>query len=499
MAKEAKLYEDDERHNARRYVAQILTIDGDAASSLLDDGNEAQVSFLVELFRTTAGVLTNKWNAPLLAKVPVSAWETGPLGLRRIKPGDFASMRYLSPKLSAEDMELAVKWMGERKKLMEGLHESGGPYAAMTEWKSPGQFRFPKTNRLPFYGDIAFLEIIDWLENALNQEMKSRTRTRHAALGLPRSDALPLSEDRQCSLEALEHVKQQVESWCKDASLAGTAPDSFRAVIAANLAVNRAMWETCAKDARGEEATIVAVEFLSHLNRCGFDEVPPEVPTRPVKWTGLGELLNSWFGPGGLLRHRDSDFFARVLSPAEIALAVELSDSVQARYIEGRGFGLSAGEGERAHGNPENLFIFGMATVSTFYVKRRWGNAGKDRPVQVPKEFRKDETRSNKRYPASSPLKIDPPASDAQMLRIHAEELVEQVYGQMFFSNVGGWHIRAENVPLHAEKQAVQRACIEQLMAFAVKGRSSQELLNLFTQVNAHIGREVDSGRMVLI
>lgn len=497
MTKEVKAYTDDELRSAREYFADILTIEECAATKRLHDGHMHEVPVLVELFRKASHTLSNKWNAPLLAKLPVKAWEIGPAGLRRIKPHDFASMRYLSPRLSAEEMEIAEKWMAEREKLMKGLHEPGGPYSTMTEWKSPGQFKAESVNRLPFNGDIAFMETVDWLDNHLGREMKRLTRSRHSTLGLSISEALPLSEDKRCSLEALELTKQQVEVWCKDASLAGAAPDSLRTVIAANLAVNRAMWETCGKDARGEEATIVAQEFLNHLNGCGFDEVPPEVPTRQVKWTGLAELLSNWFGPKGLLRQRDN-FFVRILSPAQIALAVELSESVQARYMRGRGFGMQPGEGELAHGSPENLFIFAMATVSVFYVKGQWGEISDIHPVQVPKEFRNQESRSSSRYPASSPLKVDSVESGGQMLRIHAEELVEQVYGQMFFANTD-WNLRAQQVPQHAEKQAVQRACHEQLLEFAVKVRSSQELLNLFTQVSAYADREIASGRLVLM
>lgn len=84
------------------------------------------------------------------------------------------------------------------------------------------------------------------------------------------------------------------------------------------------------------------------------------------------------------------------------------------------------------------------------------------------------------------------------MLPIHAEELIEQVYGQMFFSNQG-WDLRAESVRQHAETQTIKRAYHEQLFEFAVKGRTSKELLNLFTQVAAYIEQQKENGAIVAV
>jgi hypothetical protein len=495
MITHEQAYTEDEHRNARKYVADILSIEVDKATAMLQGERQRDALVLLALIQEISGTIARKWNGHLLVKLPITAWEVGPAGQRRITPLDFASMRYLSPRLSSYEEQIAKEWMAERERLMRGLHELHGPYAALTEWKSPGQFKLDAANRLPFNGDIAFAETVVWLENLFNNEIQRATRARHDALGLPDDKPLPLHEETQCTLTVLESLKSDVKEWVSDSSLAGVVPDSVRARLSANLAVNRALWETCAKDARGEEATLVAKEFLSHLNACDVIRVPDAAP-RPFVQSWLTATLTQWFGAGGRMKKKDA-FFERVFSDAEINTALELARSVQRRYIVGRGAGMKPGDGEKAHGSPENLFIFVMATLSVYYVKGHWGAESEYRPVRVPREFRGDEKRSSKRYPASSPLD-DEAGGGEKMLRMHAEELIEQVYGLMFFGNED-WDLLADKLEAHAEKQAVKRACTEQLLEFAVKGRSSQELLNLFTQVNAHVDRQIKSGRLVLM
>ncbi|AJX27849.1 hypothetical protein D0U02_15180 [Burkholderia pseudomallei] len=493
MVKDVKNYTDEEFRRARENLADILSLEERTASEILHDGHLNDVSFLVGLFRKASNTLAHKWNAPLLAKLPVDAWDVGPAGERRITPRDFASMRYLSPLLTGKDKETAELWAGEREKLLKELHEPGGPYAAMTEWKAPKQFKSKGAQSLPFSGDIAFMETINWLDTLLGFQITLFAGRRHKALGLPLSVALPANEDKRCSRDALQFMKQNVDAWCKDASLAGEASDSLRARVAVNLSVNRALWETCAKDARGEESATVAAQFLSRLNGCGIWMVPDEVPTRGAEWTGLAELLSRWFGAKGWLREKD-DFFARVMTPHDIDRAVQLTESVQKRYKANRGGNCGPEQAELAHGSPENLFIFAMATVSVFYVKGYWGGKSQLRPVQTLKEFPAKHNKNSSRYPAFSTLD----SGDGLMLPIHAEELIEQVYGQMFFSNQG-WDLRAESVRQHAETQTIKRAYHEQLFEFAVKGRTSKELLNLFTQVAAYIEQQKENGAIVAV
>ena len=495
MAHEQAYTEDDHR-TARKYVADILSMKVETATAMLQGGRQHDALVLLALIQKISGTIARKWNAPLLVKLPETAWEVSLAGQRRVTPLDFASMRYLSPRLSSDEKQIAEKWMAERERLMKGLHEPDAPYAALTEWKSPGQFKLEAANRLPFNGDIAFAETVIWLENLLKNAIQRGTRSRHNALGLSENQPLPLNEDKRCTLAALESLKSEVKEWVSDSSLVGEVPDSLRARLSVNLAVNRALWETCAMDARGEEATLVAKEFLSQMNACGVTAVPaPPPPPFVVSW--LTATLSQWFGAGGRMRKKDA-FFERVLSEAEIETALELAQSVQRRYILGRGAGFKPGDGQLAHGSPRNLFIFVMATLSVYYVKGHWGDVAESRPVQVPREFRSSQTRSSLRYPASSPLNDEDRSGEGRMLRIHAEELIEQVYGQMFFANEG-WGLFAQKLEDHAEKQALKRACAEQLLEFAVKGRSSQELLNLFTQVDAYVDREIAGGRLVLM
>ncbi|APA84057.1 hypothetical protein BJG93_00555 [Paraburkholderia sprentiae WSM5005] len=488
-----KNYTDEEFRRARENLADILSVGECAASEILHDGYLNEVHSLVGLLQQASNALAHKWNALLLAKLPVDAWDIGPTGERRITPRNFASMRYLSPLLTGKDKEVADLWVTARKNLSSVLHEPGGPYAAMTEWKPAEQFRSKVAQNLPFGDDIAFMETIIGLDNLLGQQITLFAGRRHKALGLPVGVALPAEEDKRCSRDALQFMKQNVDAWCKDASLAGKAPDSLRARIAVNLSVNRALWETCAKDTIGEEAATVAAQFLSRLNGCGITTVPDEVPTRGTKWTGLAELLSRWFGAKGWLREQD-DVFTRVMTPQDIDRAVQLTESVQKRYKANRGGNGGPELAERIHGNPENLFIFAMATVSVFYVKGHWGGKSQLRPVQTLKEIPAEHNKSSSRYPAFSTLD----SGDGLMFPIHAEELIEQVYGQMFFSNQD-WNLQGENVRQHAETQAIKRAFHEQLFEFAVKGRTSRELLNLFTQAAAYIEQQKENGAIVVV
>jgi hypothetical protein len=67
-------------------------------------------------------------------------------------------------------------------------------------------------------------------------------------------------------------------------------------------------------------------------------------------------------------------------------------------------------------------------------------------------------------------LRDSPPA--------HTSELLQQAYGQIYFAN-DGWNLLAKGIRVYAQNRSIVRAHAEHLLFYAVKGRTSRQLLTL--------------------
>lgn len=72
----------------------------------------------------------------------------------------------------------------------------------------------------------------------------------------------------------------------------------------------------------------------------------------------------------------------------------------------------------------------------------------------------------------SKGMRITPPA--------HAEQILQQAYGQIFFCNKQAWALRPEGIEEYADAASIKRAHLEQFISFAAKGRTSRQLLALY-------------------
>jgi hypothetical protein len=459
--------------NLKRRLAAILTIDEKQSLALIRESPEHEVQVVQRLFQAVSTQLSYKWMAPVLAGLSANDWGTSTAGEKCLIDDGTASMRYLSHELP-EDHEFARKYLAERTALMRGLDDENGPYHEMTVWLEPVPDSVVDASTVVNLNvDTAFGATISDLELLLAAGTEGAVRLCRRTFNIDDASATPGKITKVCSATKAQELKGEIDEWSNTGSADGSPPASLLALVSAHLSVNRALWELCAKDARGNEATDCSVSFLGKLNDHGITALPDEIADWDREPSGrkdaLRRLLLRWFGDGGRLTASGDPFFARVMEDEDVDAAVFLSEVVQTRYIDGPRPTLSSlidpCNPTKIHGNAHNLFVFAMAAVSTFYVKRYSAHRGRLKPFQTAQEF---HALNRTNYPV---FKGEEP-------RIHTEELLSQVYGQIFFGDM-----RAEKVRELAEAQSVKRAHLQQVLEYAVKNRTSRQLLNLHRNV----------------
>lgn len=429
---------------------------------------------LADIFLSIASSLHHKWASTLLALVPAEAWQLNAVGEEHIVPDDSASLRYLSTSdVSAESKE--QQQVEQRKALFAQLTERMSPlqlkyYRPMLHWVDVSTLNDAHHARHGFSSDTAFgmnLYILEGMMDALVLDGEMRWARQHQ---WPESESIPAEITRACSRTARDKLCEIIEQWCGDGEQASPVPESLLALTSANLSVNRALLEFAAMDARGKEAAGMTVPFLRALNQQGIVELPHIMDDISLDDAValLRKLLSSWFGHGGSVL-QDSAFFRRPMNESDVEIILTWSRHLQEEYIRGRGHRGGPDKAREYHGSSNNLFIFAMTLVAAFYSNTR-----------TKYEFM---THSNSTY-AVFPDRGEVVKGKREAPPTHAAQILQQAYGQMFFAN-SSWNLQAEKVQRHAETSSIKRAHIEQLLRFAVKGRSSSQLLCLFNRLQA--------------
>lgn len=467
-------YQTSELELVKSKLADILTMEPGAISTWVRKEHSFEVIPLIEVFKLAASQLHHKWPAVVLAQVPVSAWVTGPGEVEHIKPSSVASMRYLSRESLGEDALDELEQVRTRKKLLEALLEQMSPlcrsaYRPMLRWVDRDKLGDTSVARFPLSSDSAFGYNLLVLEYLMSKQLRVYEMDWCRETNWPKSETIPAEVTRACSQGALQHLRNLVLRWCEDSESLSGVPDSLLALVSANLSVNRALLELAAMEARGMEAAHMNEQFLRELNQQYIFEVPhvmddydPEEGERQLQ-----KVLTCWFGHGGL-RLRPGTFFQRPMNDSDIEMVVLWSQQLQQIYMRERG-GLDGPEAARiAHGSSCNRFIFAIAMVGAFYCN-----------VRTAQEFTGHSNSTYAVFPDRGKV-----SSGNRQIPTHAAHFLMQAYGQIFFAN-SGWDLRAERVREYAETASIKRSHLQQLLHFAVKGRTSRELLAL----NQHLQR----------
>ena len=215
----------------------------------------------------------------------------------------------------------------------------------------------------------------------------------------------------------------------------------------------------------GIESSKMIVEFLSELNQIGINEVPIEVEglEEDDARIKLYEIFTSWFGHSGFASKK-SDFFKRRMNKSDLAVVLDWGQKLQDRYIISRGIN----GGPEIHGGSSHFFIFSLAVIAAFYCK-----------TKVEREFK---GHSNSKY-AVFPDRKKHSECETQSIPPHAEQILLQAYGQIYFAN-SGWDLFSEKVRQYAETASIKRSHLQILTFYATKYRSSSELFMLYNKLD---------------
>lgn len=451
-----------------RHLPGILSIEqGDLPALLKQHREEAgQIARLFEL--VSDQMESHKWSDAVLAKVPLDSWTRGPGNTVHISPVRAGSMRYLSRE--KEPMDKALELVQARRTLLEGLLDRMPPplrlqYRSMMEWRDAVHFGSVDIARYKLSSDSAFGYNLVFLEHLLSQQIFIYDQNWRKEERIPIDEATPCAVTHASSQMALDHLSSIIQGWvAEQGSLSAVVPESMLARVSANLSVNRALLERAAMDELGAEAAEMSVPFLTELNRQGITAVPEAIvecsPDEVLH--RVREQLKAWFAHGGSLTSSDG-FFQRRMTTSDIDAIVQWSLDLQELYMSSRGAQGGPESAKESHGNPGNFFIFALAMAASFYCKAR-----------APYEL---TGKNNSTYAV-----FPPRGRRGDELPTHASQMLMQCYGQMFFPNTG-WNIHAERVNAYAETTRIKRAHVQQLLSFAVKHRSSRELLAVHTRL----------------
>lgn len=462
-------YQTSELELVKNKLPDILTMKPDLISDRLRKNYSAEILPLAEVFNLAASELHHKWQAAVLAKVPLSDWVSGPGDILHIRPSSGASMRYLSHKLQEAPNEL-LQQVRTRQVLLEQLLEKMRTpcqiaYRPMLQWVEYDKLGDSSIARYPLSSDSAFGYNLLVLENLMDNTLHDYEKDWCRENNWPENESVPNEVVRKCSLDALQHLKSKVQEWWKDSAASpNNVPESLLAITSANLSVNRALLELAAIEARGMEAMGMNEQFLCELNRKKVFEVPRGIVDCGPEECGhyLREVLTSWFGHGGSML-QSGTFFQRPMNRSDINMVVLWSRQLQQMYIQERGGRGGPETARRIHGNPGNRFIFSMVMAGAFYCN-----------ASTAYEF---TGHSNSTY-AVFPDRLQVAKGKRETPPTHAANFFMQAYGQVFFAN-SDWDLRFERVREYAETSSIKRSCEQLLLRFAVKDRTSQELLVL--------------------
>lgn len=458
-------YLPDELELVKSKLPDILTMEPGAVSTWVREKHPDDVSPLAVVFNL-ASRLRHKWQAAVLAQVPVSAWVSGSGEELHIKPSSVASMRYLSRESLGEDAREQVR---TRQKLLEELLEQmssscRSAYRPMLRWVDYDKQGDPNVARFPLSSDSAFGYNLGMLESLMADQLHNYEQDWCKKTNWRENEPILSKVTREYSLRVLQNLKNLVQRWCQDSVGLDGVPESLLARVSANLSVNRALLELAAIEARGMEAARMNEQFLHELNRQGVMEVPEVMDDRSPEECEpqLREELASWFGHGGSML-KPGSFFQRPMNGSDIEMVVLWSQQLQQMYMRERGWLGGPEVASRNHGGSRNRLIFAMAMAGAFYCN-----------TSTAHEF---TGHSNSTY-AVFPDRGEAASGNRQTPPTHASHLLMQAYGQMFFAN-SGWNLRAERVREYAETASIKRSHLQQLLHFAVKHRTSRELLAL--------------------
>lgn len=467
MGRPTTYYGTDDLELVKRVLSGILSCTKQEAGKLARKSCPFEVEKLASVFRKASEDM-HKWSDFVLAKVPREAWVKGPGDVDQISPHRAASLRYLSKDPLPGDGLTKSEHLRFRQWLFEKLVKniSGNDkkqYREMLKWVPHDTLGNSGLLSLPLSSDTAFGQNLLYLEGLMDMQVSIYESKWAASCGWPETETIPAKVTRRCSEAARDHLGSIIERWYKE-SQQTSDPNCFLALAGANLSANRILLEYAAIEARGSEAAKMTVDFVREMNRLGINEVPMVMDGHDAHLAAevLRDLLTAWFGHGGIMLD-SGPFFQRVMNPSDIDIAISWSQQLQKSYIRSRG-GRGGPEQARAiHGGSNNLFIFAIVVVGAFYTKAR-----------TPYEFKGHKNPKYAVFPARSEVargnRQSPPA--------HAEQLLLQAYGQLFFAN-SGWGLSAERIHAHAETASIKRSHVQQLIYTAVKNRSSGELLAL--------------------
>lgn len=469
MSRPRAPYQTFEHDIVKSKLPDILTMRPDAVLDLVRK-HQCEVQPLAEVFNA-ASEKHHKWQAAVLAQVPVISWVSGPGDEIHIQPSSVASMRFLSresPGKDALDRNVLKKVMMTRQKLLEDLlGKMSSPcksaYQPMLRWVAYDKLGDHSVARFPLSSDSAFGYNLLLLENLMGEQLRIYEEKWRKENNWLENESTPSSVTRECSRWALQHLDKLVQRWCKDEVSIGGVPENLLARVSANLSANRALLELAAAEACGMEVACMNENFLRKLNQQGVLEVPDVMnDCAPDECELLlRKLLTCWFGHGGSMLH--SDFFKRPMNNSDIEITLLWSQQLQQTYLQERG-GLGGPESaRRAHGGSRNRFMFVMAVVAAFHCNAR-----------ISQEF---TGHKNSTY-AVFPDRTEAKSGNRRTLPTHAAHFLMQAYGQMFFAN-SGWDLHADRIREYVETSSIKRSHLQQLLHIAVKHRTSRELLAL--------------------
>lgn len=422
-----------------------------------------------KIFSEATNMLHHKWASAILGSVPLESWAEGNNGEKHVKANKDASLRLWSPQ--------APYYLKEKNTIAEVRKEvftsllNAMPsaqkkyYSGVFSWvgdKSEAPLTLASG---PFSSDTVFGHVLIYLEKWMDRQVHESEALWILENSWPKDRSVPAEVTINISKKALEHCRSTLSRWFEgDAGKDSRAPENLMPLISANLSANRVLLEFAAKDARGQEATDLVVGILEKFNRVGIVRIPHEIygVALAEAASDLIGLLKILFGPGGKLICEESGF-KRPMNDSDIRIAIKMSLQLQENYIATRGSRGGPVEARNNHGNSHNLFIFCLVMIGAFYTNSKTDN-----------EFKGRSNSSYAVFPARN-FKSDVRNGT---IPVHADELLKQAYGQIYFGNVSD-EILVGGIKKHAEASRVKRAHIQQLVFFATKFRASNSLLEL--------------------
>lgn len=447
----------------------ILTCPHEVAAQLAKKQYPEEVSLLANILAEAPDLLHHKWASAILAQVPLSAWVRGTGGEAQIEPSKEASLRFLARDPLPEKATEELKQLAFRQKIFELLLDKMPAatqriYRPMLQWVAHDELGGAGMTRHPMSSDTSFGHNLVFFESLMDMQIHAYERQWAESTNWSSEESIPAQVTRECSQAALNHVSSLVDKWiAEDAGQAENIPDSLLALVSANLSANRVLLEFAGLESRGIEAAGMVIGLLEGLNRQGITEVPMEVE-------GLGavegaekikEILIRWFAHGGALLGVDP--FKRPMNVSDIDLVVNWSLQLQENYIGIRGRRGGREEAKANHGTSNNLFIFAISIVGAFYSSTRTDH-----------EFTGNSNSSYSVFPGRKLIA----KGERETPPTHANHLLMQAYGQIYFAN-SGWDLRADLLPTYFETASIKRAHIQQLLHYAIKSRTPSQLLML--------------------